>query len=76
LNVSALKLKKKVKEATMRSKKLFQVVAMAVTLIFIGAAGVMAQGTASTPISDGGITPYIIDKWSESGIGKKIPKSY
>jgi hypothetical protein len=30
LNVSALKLKKKVKEATMRSKKLFQVVAMAV----------------------------------------------
>jgi hypothetical protein len=48
-------------EATMRSKKLFQILAMAVALIFIGAAGVMAQGTASTPTSDGGITPYIIE---------------
>jgi len=51
----------------MKSKKMFQVLAMAVALIFLGAAGVMAQGTQSTPVSDGGITPYIIDGQNPGG---------
>ena len=51
----------------MKSKKMFQVLAMAVALIFIGAAGVMAQGTESEPVSDGVITPYIIAGENEGG---------
>jgi hypothetical protein len=37
------------------------------SLLLVEAATVMAQGTPSTPVSDGGITPYIIAGASEGG---------
>ncbi len=36
------------------------VVLTLLALLFVGVTVVLAQGTASTPVSDGGITPYII----------------
>jgi hypothetical protein len=49
-------------EASMKSKKMFQVCAMAVVLLFLRVAGVMGQ-TPSTPISSRGIVPlfYHVD---------------
>jgi hypothetical protein len=49
------------------NKSKLTLILVAALLLLVGVTAVMAQGTASEPVSDRGITPYIIDGTSGGG---------